>query len=113
VFAIRQLSYVHIIEAAATLRVRPAAAGSSGLASVIAVAWTTAWLDVPAILAALTLVLVVVVAAGACVLVRAGAKELRAVYRGQMVSLFSSLEAQEFGQVRRALVRAIENVTDV
>ena len=34
--------------------------------------------------------------------------ELRATYRGYQVQLFRTRDAQQFGQVRRALVRALE-----
>jgi hypothetical protein len=111
VFAIRELSYVHVVETP-SIRGVPATVGSSTLASMVAVVLSTRWLDVPAPFVALALVVALVVAAGACLRVRSSDHELRAVYRGQMVSLFGSSDAREFGQVRRALVRSMENVTD-
>jgi hypothetical protein len=103
--------YVHVIGASPT-QVDRAIRGSSGLAGVVAVVLSTRWLAVPMPLVALAVLVVAGVAAGACLRVRTGPQELRAVYRGQMVSLFGSVDAREFGQVRRAVVRALENVTD-
>lgn len=111
VFIIRELRHVHSVEVPPP-PVVPAAVGSSGLASVIAIVFTTRWLDVPAPLVLMIFVVAVVAATGACLRVRKGSYELRAVYRGQMVSMFETTDVQTFGQVKRALVRAIENVTD-
>ncbi|MCP2328853.1 hypothetical protein HDA40_007360 [Hamadaea flava] len=35
--------------------------------------------------------------------------ELRAVYYGQLISLFRTTDQRLFGQIKRALIRALEN----
>ncbi len=90
----------------------PAARGSviaaSVLLAVIAISWQflhspVAWLAA-----------VIVVAApgafgGAYMHMRPPVWELRATYRGTVVLLYGSPDAQTFGQVKRALVRALES----
>jgi hypothetical protein len=111
VFAIRELSHVWVVEAL-PVRLTPVTVGSSGLAGSMAVVVSTGWSDVPILMAVGMLIAAAVVAVGSCLRVHPGRQELWAVYRGQVVSMFDSTDSREFGQVRRALARAIEYVTD-
>lgn len=115
VFLIHDLRSVHIVETAGPSRA-PIVWASSGSAGIAAVMVLTNGLDMPTPLALLG-GLVLLVAAGlgattACLRPPSRGFELRAVYRGRVVSMFHSTNYREFGQVRRALLRAIENVTD-
>jgi hypothetical protein len=98
-------------------------AGSAGIAGAAAVAATIGWpiLDatsmppVATVGLATTLILGVAssMAFAACVWVRPGrVHELWGVYRGRTVCLFGTTDARMFGQVKRALVRAIEQIED-
>jgi hypothetical protein len=44
--------------------------------------------------------------------VRGRPLEIRAVYRGQLICLFHTRDRQVFGQVQRALLRALERLED-
>jgi hypothetical protein len=120
-FALRDIFFVEVVERAAepaspvsTLRT-----GSSGVAGatavVVALGWTQGWstFDRPvAALATISLLVVSVAVAGACWRIRPVELELAAIYRDQPVSLYRTTDAQTFGQVSRALVRALENLGD-
>lgn len=94
-------------------------ASSAGIAGVAAVAAAFGW---PALSAAamppiataglagmLVLIAVSSFAFAACVRIQAThVHELWAVYRGRMICLFDTTDERTFGQVKRALVRAIE-----
>jgi hypothetical protein len=62
----------------------------------------TEWIGVAAI------ALFVVMAGGVCWRLRPPGQELWAVYRGQRVQLFTCRDSRVFGQVSRALLRALE-----
>lgn len=82
-----------------------------GVSTVILVAAVATWQLVPSIAWLLVGILVVLtpgVAGAACLRTRRPAWELRASHRGVDVQLFSTRDALTFGQVKRALVRAIE-----
>jgi hypothetical protein len=98
-------------------------AGSAGAAGAAALAAAAGWpvlnaMSMPPIATAglaVTGVLVVVAAMALVAWMRvqpARVYELWAVYRGQMTCLFDTTDAREFGQVKRALVRAIEQRPD-
>lgn len=75
------------------------------------VAGTVAWpmQDSPVAHAAVLIAVVVpVVAAGACLRAAPRTYQLRAVHRSTDICLYTSSDATRFGQVRRALVRAVE-----
>lgn len=108
-YAIRDLSNVYVVEERGPSLV-PVTLGSSGLAGVAAVVVATSGLDLPPLLAVAggTLLLMTAALAGACVRIRAHRYELRALHRGALVVLFAATDEREFGQVKRALVRALE-----
>ncbi|MEJ3749364.1 DUF6232 family protein [Actinomycetes bacterium KLBMP 9797] len=109
VYAIRDLSDVYVVEERGPSPV-PVTLGSSGLAGVAAVVVATSGLDLPAALALAggASLLVAGALAGACVRIRAHRYELRARHRGASVLLFATADQRAFGQVRRGLVRALE-----
>jgi hypothetical protein len=93
--------------------------GSSSVAGATAIALALSQVDnwqalaSPLATAAMAVLLIVSVAvSGACWRVNAVEHELAAVYRGQPVSLYRSPDLREFGQVKRALVRALEQLSD-
>ncbi len=82
-----------------------------GASALMLVATGATWHFVPSPVVALIGVLVVLaplLAGSACLRTRRPPWELRAMYRGVDVQLYSSRDALTFGQVKRALVRAIE-----
>ncbi|HEY8474926.1 MAG TPA: DUF6232 family protein [Natronosporangium sp.] len=97
--------------------VASARVGSTGMAGAVAVIMAIGqaegWDAMQTPLTMLGLMVLLVASAatsGACWLVRPVEQELVAEYRGASVSLYRSADAREFGQVRRALLRAIENL---
>jgi hypothetical protein len=113
VFTIRELRRVHVVVLAGATT--PVAVGSSGMAGVAVVVAATGGLDLPMPLALVGGVLLFAAAAlaGACVRALSRQYELRAVYHGEPVLLFGTSDARTFGQVRRGLLRAIEQNPDV
>lgn len=115
VFAVRDLRQVCVVEVHRG-SMTPVTAGSSGLAGVAVVVVATEGLDVASPLALMGGIALLFAAAlavvGTCLRVRPGLYELRAVYRGVPVSLYATPDRQEFGQVRRALRRALEHRDD-
>jgi hypothetical protein len=115
VFVIRELRHVYVVE---TGHCRPTSliAGSSGLAGVAALMVATNGFDVAFPVMVLPLVVLLGVAAlgmtGACLRAPARSYELRATYRGEPVLLYATSDDREFGQVKRGLLRALEQVTD-
>jgi hypothetical protein len=106
-FAIAELYDVHVVRGGAD----PLAVGTSrvaGVSALVAAAgWpflhtTTSWL------VALAFVAVPGVFSGACWRLNRPEWELRATYRSYQVQLFCSRDLRTFGQVRRALTRAVE-----
>lgn len=98
-------------------------AGSAGVAGVAAVAAAVGWpaltaTSMPSVAAAGLAATLILIAASsltfaACVRVPpARVHEVWAVYRGRMTCLFNTTDERTFGQVRRALVRAIEQIED-
>jgi len=82
-----------------------------GASAVMLVATAVSWqlLRSPAVaLIGVLVVLAPAVIGGACMRTQRPPWELRAVYQGRDVHLFSSRDQITFGQVKRALVRAIE-----
>jgi hypothetical protein len=59
-------------------------------------------------LAALVVVIAPSIVGGACWRFRRPEYELRATYRGNSIKLLRTTDTQTFGQVKRALVRAME-----
>jgi hypothetical protein len=111
VYMIRALQVVHVVEVDRS-PLQPMIAGSSGVAGA-AVLWIVAdGNDVVAMLAVLLGFMAAASAAGSCVGPRVRSYELWALYDGASVRLFQTAEAREFGQVRRALLRAIEIAED-
>lgn len=126
-FAIRELSQVYVVQRAvqsgqtnrAVTHVR--SAGLAGVAAVLAAVAAIGGpvLDEPSMsltaLGVLALIGVVIAlswaASGTCLWIRpTRVLQLWAVYHGQHVCLFESTNAQAFGQVKRALVRAVEHL---
>jgi hypothetical protein len=115
-FAIRDLRQVQVVERLVDpAPVGPVRAGSTGVAGAAAVAvavgsQTTA---PPALaLALLALLAGSVAVSGACWRVRRVRQELVAVHRGRLVRLYRGTDPRTFGQVRRALTRALEQAGD-
>jgi hypothetical protein len=89
----------------------PVVARGIGASAVMLIATAVSWqfLQSLAVLAIGALVVLApAVIAGACIRSRRPPWELRALYRGEDVRLYSTPDALAFGQVKRALVRAIE-----
>lgn len=125
-FAIREIRHLYLARRAggsarsdrAQLR-----AGSAGIAGATAVAAAISWpaLDAasmpPAATGGIAATLILVAASSlvfaACVRVQpVRVHELWAIYQGRMICLFDTTDERMFGQVKRALVRAIEQVED-
>lgn len=120
-FAIRDLSHVYTVEQATDPPppIDSIKTGSTGVAGasalVIALGWATDWrtLDSPVlVLATLALLAVSIAVSGACWRIRASDYQLSAIYRGQPVRVYQTTDARTFGQVRRALLRALEQLHD-
>jgi hypothetical protein len=120
-FALRDLSYLRVGEQAAEAppAVSVARTGSTGVAGATALAaavgWAEGWqaFDSPAVVAAtLTVLVASAVVSGACWRLRKAEQELLAVHHGTQVSLYRSADATTFAQVKRGLVRAIEQLGD-
>jgi hypothetical protein len=125
-FMIRDIRHLYLASRAREPGVSDRAqlrAGSAGIASVAAVAAAVGWpaftaTSMPSLVtAALATTLILIAASSlafaACVRVPpAQVHELWAVYRGRMVCLFNTTDERTFGQVRRALTRAIEQIQD-
>lgn len=130
-FAIRELSQVYVVQrtvqsgqtdrTADRAVVHVQSAGLAGVAAVLAAVAAIGGpvLDEPSMsltaLGVLALIGVVLAlswaASGTCLWIRpTRVLQLWAVYHGQHVCLFESTNAQTFGQVKRALVRAVEQL---
>lgn len=108
VFAIHELKDVGIVRGDID-GLRPTSAHVAG-GSVILVAATWPIWDTPQLIALSALIIAVPsVVAAACWRMRPRVWELRATYRGLDVVLYSSADARVFNQVRRALLRAMED----
>ena len=117
-FVIRELEYVHTVREdalftlAASPPVRVCSAGASGAAALVAVAgWPV--FDQPGVTVGGLVALAV--AWSAVVLSRRARRrplEVRAVYRGRLVCLYSTTDRQTLGQVTRALLRVLEHNED-
>jgi hypothetical protein len=106
-FAISELRDVHVERTGPDAR----AVGSVGLAGVMLIGVAASWplLDSPqAWLSAFAMVAAPMVLGGACWRMNPPRYELRATCHGYQVQLFRSCDAQTFGQVKRALMRALE-----
>jgi hypothetical protein len=125
-FMIRDIRHLYLAHRASDPDVSERAqlrAGSAGIASVAAVAAAVGWAaltstSLPSVaIAGLAAVLILIAASSltvaACVRVPPSrVHELWAVYRGRMICLFNTTDERTFGQVRRALTRAIEQIQD-
>lgn len=120
-FYLGDLWWVRVIEREAEppAAVSSAKIGSTSVAGatavIVALGWTQGWaaFDQPVVgLGTIVLLVVSVAVSGACLRVRPVELELAAVYRDQPVCLFRSTDGQTFGQVRRALLRALEQFGD-
>lgn len=119
-FAIRDLSELRVIEQETSLpaigAVRAGSTGIAGAAAVaVAVGATGGWpaFQTPIVAVAMTVLLVAsVVVSGACWRLRAVEYELVAYYRGQPVRLYRSSDSRAFDQVKRGLLRALEQAAD-
>jgi hypothetical protein len=116
-FLIAELRDVRVMERAADppAAVNSARAGSTGVAGAMAVAIALGYAGGWQALTMLGLVVLLIVSmavSGACWWISSTEHELVAVYRGELVTLHHSPDAEEFGQVSRALMRAIEQLDD-
>jgi hypothetical protein len=121
-FDLCDLYLVQVVERTAQppATVSSARVGSTGVAGATAVAlalgWTEGWptFDQPVVgLATLALLVVSVAVSGACWRVRPVQLELAAIYHDRPVSLFQTTNELTFGQVKRALLRALESLGDM
>jgi hypothetical protein len=112
VLPICEIRHLHAVEFLGLAR--PVSIGSSGIAGVLAVVTATGGLDlpVPLLFVGGILLLAAAALAGACV--RSPRRyELWAIYCGRPVLLLNTSDAQVFGQVKRALLRALEQSRDM
>lgn len=120
-FAISELRWLYVIAhpvppPATVSAVRNGSTSVAGTTAVIAaLAWAEGWPALASPVPALTIAALLVVSGFgsiACWWVRPIERQLVAHYRGQLVCLYRSRDPREFGQVQRALVRAIERASD-
>jgi len=107
-FSIEDLYDVDVIRGT----VDPLAIGSAVAASVLLVVVAASWQFLHSPIAWLAAVIVVAAPGlfgGACAHMRPPVWQLRATYRGTPVLLYGTSDTQTFGQVKRALVRALES----
>ncbi len=111
-FALCGLSAVHIVELAperdGTGAARLYATGTAGAA--VLAAWPV--LGSAPLAVAATLAAAALAGARGCWRARGRSYELHGVYRGSLQVLFRSTDRRSFGQVVRALVRAMEYAAD-
>jgi hypothetical protein len=120
VFFLSELTRPRIVEEVtdppALTAVRSGSTGMAGVAAVVVAldrAHDGAVFDSPLLAVGLLAVLLVsMLVIGACWRLRPFRYELVAVYRGRPVTLFRSADLREFGQVTRALARAIQQSED-
>ncbi|HEY7174845.1 MAG TPA: DUF6232 family protein [Micromonosporaceae bacterium] len=106
-FSIEDLREVYVFRDVANPVVVRGIGASAAMLVATAVSWQ--FLRSPAILLiGVLVVLAPTVIGGACMRSQRPPWELRALYNGKDVQLFSSRDSLTFGQVKRALVRAIE-----
>ncbi|HET8661194.1 MAG TPA: DUF6232 family protein [Micromonosporaceae bacterium] len=115
-FAIRELTNVHVVRDwtdPVTVGAHQIRVASTWLAGTAAVATALGWsvLHSPTVsILAFMILAVSLVVSGVCWRVRTVPYVLQATYRGELVRLCSIPDARTFGQVKRALVRALEQV---
>jgi Family of unknown function (DUF6232) len=106
-FSIKDLSEVYVFRDVAD----PVVARGIGASAVMFVATAATWQFLQSMAVLLVGALVVLapgVVGAACIRTRRRPWELRATYHGVDVQLYSSRDSLTFGQVKRALVRAME-----
>jgi hypothetical protein len=110
-YSIADLRDVHVVRGGPD----PLALASAGATGVVMAAVAASWpfLHSPeAWLVAAALVAAPAVLGGACWRINPPEWALRATYRSYQVELFRCPDARVFGQVRRALLRALEEVEE-
>jgi Family of unknown function (DUF6232) len=110
-FAVKDLSEVYVFRDVAD----PVVARGIGASAVMVVATAASWQFLPSMVVLLIGALTVLapgVVGAACIRTRRRPWELRATYHGVDVQLYSSRDSLTFGQVKRALVRAMEADTE-
>lgn len=106
-FSVKDLSEVYVFRDVAD----PVVARGIGASAVMFIATAASWQFMQSLAVVLIGVLVVLapgVVGAACIRTRRRPWELRATHRGVDVQLYSSRDSLTFGQVKRALVRAME-----
>ena len=115
-FRIRKLRHIEALKRSgqptAVDSIRIGSTGLAGAAAVAVVASAPAFDSQTTSMALLGLMLVASAVSGACWRTRTYQYELRAIYDNRLVTLYQTTNATEFGQLRRALTRALELVTD-
>jgi hypothetical protein len=120
-FLLANLRRVQVVERSAdsAAAIRSAGVGSAGVAGALAViagfghaAGVEAFDSPVAMLGMVLLFIVSAAVSGACLATHQAEHELVAVYHGQRVTLYKSTNLQEFGQIRRALARALQQLND-
>jgi Family of unknown function (DUF6232) len=110
-YAIHELNEVSIVESRGPVpgtRVVFASCGLAAFAALVAVVGWPVFGDAPISVVALVAMIGAAAVAGCVRRPHAARYELWAIYRGQEICLFRTTDAQTFGQVRRALQRAVE-----
>jgi hypothetical protein len=120
-YLIAELRHIHVVvrTAVTPVTVSSARVGSTGVAGAVAVAIAVGHADgweafgSPVMMLGMVLLMIVSAAvSGACWWINPVREELVAEYRGELVTLFHSADPEVFGQVRRALMRAVERLDD-
>lgn len=110
-FSIKDLSELYVFRDVAD----PVIARGIGASAAMFVATAASWQFLPSVAVLLIGALAVLapgVVGAACIRTRRRPWELRATYHGVDVQLYSSRDPLTFGQVKRAVVRAMEANTD-
>lgn len=119
-FALEELAHLRVIEQEAdSPTINAVRTGSTSVAGAVATALAAGPLfgaqvyDSPVMMVGLlSALLLSLTARGACWRLAQVRQLLVATYRGRWITLFQSTDEREFGQVRRALVRALQHLED-
>jgi hypothetical protein len=113
-FPLDELSCIHtvrqvaIVAMAASMPVQVCSVGASGIAILVALAgWPLLDQPMVTVIGSVVLALALIVAT-ASARARRVPLEIRAVYQGRLVCLFRTSDRLELGQVRRAILRAMD-----
>jgi len=106
--AIAELNHVHAVRGDIDPGRVYATHSAAGCATLVATTVPNTFHAPIAWILALTVVVLSIAGAGSCWRTYPRTWELRAMYRGMNICLYSTIDQQTFGQVRRAMIRALE-----